>query len=906
MFSKLNLKQKVLGALLLVGIIPFSYIAIKATQTSQTSLEKQAFAQLEAVRDIKKSAIERYYSTIKNQLITTANNLTVVSATTELNSAFQRFSEEAGIESSDLNKQTEQVKKYWQNEFGKEFQKQNNTQFSFDAFNALSEDAIHLQYAFIADNSHPLGSKNKLNKSNDTSSYSQIHNTYHPWFNQFLDKFGYYDIFLVNTSGQVVYSVFKELDYATSLETGPWKDSPLAKSYQKAKTLKEGQVTVTDLALYTPSYQAPAGFAATPINQNGQRVGTLIFQLPLANITAIMSDRSGMGESGETYLVGADQLMRSDSFLDPEYHSVVASYRDPIKGKVNTEASIAAIQGQTNSKIITDYNGNSVLSAYAPLTFGGNQWAIIAEIDESEAFASVISLENLIIISSVVILIIIMVFGWWLANTLATPAIRLTKTMNDVSHSFDFSQRVSVSTQDEIGQAGQAFNSLLIKTADALNEVNLTMSGIAKGQFSQRIQTELVGDLATLKMNVNDSAKSVDNTMQALGEIMTAISNGNFKARMNQSVEGSFRNNVDNAMQSMDTAIAELGHVIHQLSLGDFSARVHSDLQGDLDTLKQNTNQSVEQLETAMDEIIQAIVAQSKGDLTVTVVGQYQGELAKLKDAYNQTKEQLNNVLQQVNNSANMVSTASEEVAAGSMDLNDRTQNQAASLEETAASMEELTATIKHNTDNANTADQLSRDARTQAEQGQVVMQDSITAITDIEASSKKIEEIIGLIDSIAFQTNLLALNAAVEAARAGEHGRGFAVVAGEVRNLAGKSADAAKDIKGLIEATSKSITNGSQKIEQTSESLRNINSAIQKVSDVVSEIAAASHEQKQGIEQVNQAITAIDQTTQQNAALVEETTSAAQSMSHESINLTKAVAGFKLDTAIQKQLSKF
>ncbi|MEA3404246.1 MAG: methyl-accepting chemotaxis protein [Pseudomonadota bacterium] len=896
MFSKLSIKQKIMGAMLLIGIIPFAFIAYEATDSAKTALTEQAFSKLEAARDIKKAALERYFHTVENQLITTATNNTVISAATDFNQVFRSFEQDTLITEQDRGTQKLAVKDYWQNGFGKEYQTQNSTEFQVSSFAQLSTQATSLQYMYIADNKHPLGSKNQLIKSNDASRYSQFHRLYHPWFDQFSNKFGYYDIFLVNNQGEVVYSVFKELDFATSLTQGPWKNSPLADSFKQAQTLKEGEIHITDLKLYTPSYNAPAGFAATPIMQDGQRVATLIFQLPLANITAIMSDRSGMGETGETYLVGADQLMRSDSYLDPENHSVSASYRNPEKGKVNTEASVAAIQGETGSEIITDYNGNSVLSVYTPVNFGENQWAIMVEIDEVEAFEAIYSLQNLTMITAVIILAIIIGLGWWLASSLSSPIVRLTHKMNEVSQNFDFSQQAAISSKDEVGQAAEAFNTLLSKTSGALSDVNQTMNNIAKGHFNSRIDNELVGDLETLKNNVNASAESVDNTMNALNAIMNAISDGDFKARMNKNIEGEFRTNVDHAMQSMDMAISELGHVIHQLSIGDFSARIQTDLRGDLQTLKNNTNQSVEQLETAMNEIIQAIVTMSHGNLTVTVDGQYQGELNKLKEAYNQSKEQLNRVLEQVNSAAKMVNSASQEVASSSMDLNDRTQNQAASLEETAASMEELTSTIKHNTDNANMADELSTAARQQAQSGQVVMQESIHAITEIEASSQKIEEIIGLIDSIAFQTNLLALNAAVEAARAGEHGRGFAVVAGEVRNLAGKSADAAKDIKGLIESTSRSIKNGSEKIEQTSQSLSEINDSIQKVSNVVSEIAGASHEQKQGVEQINQAISSIDQTTQQNAALVEETSASAQTLSQESDKLNRAVSEFTLD----------
>lgn len=730
----------------------------------------------------------------------------------------------------------------------------------------------------------PGGINQAINEKNDEGKN---------FFESYMEEYGYYGLFLIDPKGYIFYSAAKEADYQTNLMDGPYSDSNLADLFREA--MGADGVHVVDFAAYAPSNGDPASFIAKQVHdEHANIIGIVALQIPLDPINRIMQTRSGMGETGETYLVGSDFLMRSDSYLDPTNHSVLASFKNPEKGSVKTEGVRNALAGQTGVKTIIDYNGNPVISAYAPLEMNDLNWVILSEIDVAEAFIPVYEMQQLAVIIAVIIAIVIVIVALMFARSISRPVIALTSSMNEVGTNFDFSKKCSVNSVDEIGQAAHAFNELLDSTKEAINEVNSTMGDIAQGKFNGRITADLKGDLGVLKENVNASADSVEFTMNELGKVMNAISDGNFSARMDEKIPGEFRKRVDQAMNSMDTAVREIGTVITKLSEGEFDGRISANLKGDMDKLKQNVNRSVEQLETGMTEMISAIVSQSQGDLTVQVNGNYQGELKRLKDAFNEGAEKLNSAILKVMNSAQKVSEASQEVASGSSDLNERTQSQAASLEETASAMEELTSTIKNNTDNARQADQLSTNSRNQAQQGQAVMQETIDAIAQISESSQQIQEIISLIDSIAFQTNLLALNAAVEAARAGEHGRGFAVVAGEVRNLAGKSADAAKDIKDLIDRSAQSIKLGSEKIDRTSEVLEEINHSIQQVGSIVSEIAAASEEQQIGVEQVNQAVSQIDQTTQQNAALVEETTAAAESMNDESETLRKTVSSFK------------
>jgi methyl-accepting chemotaxis protein len=286
----------------------------------------------------------------------------------------------------------------------------------------------------------------------------------------------------------------------------------------------------------------------------------------------------------------------------------------------------------------------------------------------------------------------------------------------------------------------------------------------------------------------------------------------------------------------------------------------------------------------------------SRGDLNAKINIKSRDEFGQLAEAFNNMLQHLRETVLEVRAGSEAILSAANEISRGNTDLSQRTEEQASSLEETASSMEEMTTTVKQNADNAAQANKLAENAREQAEKGGGVVGNAVSAMGEINKSSKKIADIISVIDEIAFQTNLLALNAAVEAARAGEQGRGFAVVAGEVRTLAQRSAEAAKEIKVLIQDSVIKVEQGTDLVDKSGKALEEIVISVKRVTDIVSEIAAASQEQSAGIDQVNRAVMQMDEMTQQNSALVEEASAASKSMEHQAYRLKEQIEFFKLE----------
>ncbi|MCG9720476.1 methyl-accepting chemotaxis protein [Shewanella sp. Isolate7] len=349
----------------------------------------------------------------------------------------------------------------------------------------------------------------------------------------------------------------------------------------------------------------------------------------------------------------------------------------------------------------------------------------------------------------------------------------------------------------------------------------------------------------------------------------------------------------------------EIDSIISAASKGDLSLRVGTqDKEGFFLNLSNGLNRLVGIADQVIGDVVNMFDGLAKGDLNRQIQGEYQGQFGKLQADANATASKLTEVLDGINQSANTVTSGAEEIAQGNADLSQRTEEQAASLEETASSMEEMTATVTQSAQNATVANQLAQEANTKAAHGGKVVDQAVTAMEAINESSKRIADIIGVIDEIAFQTNLLALNAAVEAARAGEQGRGFAVVAGEVRNLAQRSAGAAKEIKELIRDSVTKVTDGTQLVNQSGETLEDIVQAVTKVADMISQISIASDQQSAGIQEVNKAISQMDEMTQQNAALVEQVSAAGDAMAEQARNMKAQLGFFQSQTPVHSGMT--
>lgn len=505
--QKFGIKAKLIIALSGFSIIIVSLTGILAYQLSKNALEKQAFDQLTSVRETKKKAITDYFGTIKNQVVTLSNDLTIIESAKIFSQEFEYL--DTSLTEAQKSTYLSSISNYYKDNFIGKLNSNIEGEEAVSKFIPKDNKTIVAQYHYLSNNKENVGEKNGLNNAKDGSGYSAWHEKVHPILNDYLERFGYYDIFIVNTKGDIVYSVFKEVDYATNLLNGPYKSTNFAVAYNRAmKGNSSKDYYVEDFKFYSPSYGAPASFAASPIFDGDKKLGVLVFQMPIDNINSIMTGdnnwkNDGLGNSGETYLVGDDLKMRSASrFLIEDKSGYLEALRTTGLGEstinkishletsiltapVATEASKNAIAGNHGEEIILDYRGIPVLSAYSHLSIEGLNWAILSEIDDEEAFESIYKIRNLILIAGLILTLAAAFFANLFAQMFTKPIITLKNIFQNLAKGV-LPPPVNVVRQDEIGQTNTALNQMV----QSLQQASAFALEIGDGKFDSDFQAK--------------------------------------------------------------------------------------------------------------------------------------------------------------------------------------------------------------------------------------------------------------------------------------------------------------------------------------------------------------------------------------------------------------------------------
>ena len=527
-----NLKKKLLVSFLAVGIIPVIVGAIYSYNKSATALKNEAEHKLHTIRVLKKKNLEGFIQTLKDQIITLSRQESTKDAMTKFALGTKNYVVDHGYEQNSLENGRSKIQNYFKEEFNKEFKKRNGSETDLTQLFKMSSSQIALQMAFIINNPNALGSKHLLNAPDDLGLYNKTHTIYHPNFREYLERFSLYDVFLVDSeNGNIVYSVFKEIDFGTSLMDGPYASSGLGKAFKEANALKDpNAVVVTDYQAYLPSFNFPAMFLAVPIWVDGTKKGVLAFQLNLDRINTIMNERVGSERTLDVYLVGADKLMRTDSSLDKTHHSVEASFRHPDRGSIKLASIDEALKGGEGETTGKDILGNESLVSYGPFDFLGIRWGMVATYDLEEAFAPIYEMRLasllLIFISIVAITLFVVYFSNGLSKTLFGISSEIAKTAQEASSSSteltsassSLSQGAteSAASLEETVASLEELSSMVKLNADHANEANkLSQSSL---EFAGNGEKEILTLIAAMS-ELSKSSSRIQEIISVIDEI---------------------------------------------------------------------------------------------------------------------------------------------------------------------------------------------------------------------------------------------------------------------------------------------------------------------------------------------------------------------------------------------------
>lgn len=735
----MKIKQKVTIATIIVMLVPLLVSTILtnyiASDKSYAALNELSEQRLIALKDTKTEQIEDYFSTINKQLLNLANSGIIAQALDDFSTAAKTYA----IDINQTNIQTlkQSVKYYYNTHFTKRYLELNAEkplESSDVLVNKLDINALALQEKFIVENPAPLGNKDALINSEDGSDYSDHHAKYHPFLKDFLERFEYYDIFLVEaSSGTIVYSVFKELDYATSLIDGPYANSGIGKAFKRALNLgSEEDFALVDFEPYLPSYESPASFIAAPIRVDGKIEGVLIFQMPVGRINEIMTFKQkwkdiGLGQSGEIYIVGPDKLLRSESrrlkeeksaylqelkdtkTLDAKDISLI-DLKDSDLGilPIDNASSSMALAGKKGFNIVRDYRNVGVLTAFAPLNIKGLNWAIIAQIDEAEAFKAANSLSGALWLSGLIILAVAAVTASIIAvkaaGVIATPILQISQFITSVSQELDLTKRMYIKRDDEIGDASNALNNLLQTLQNTMGRVSIASTEIAAAaeetsvitkvtsiavDKQQRETTQVAATMHQMTATVLEVTENTKETSLATNQAEKQVTNGILYMEQMAFTVVELENVTKEAMMSINqlktfsvdisSVLSVINSIAEQTNLLALNAAIEAARAGEhgrgfavvadeVRTLATRTSASVGEISNTIEKLQQG---------SNNAVNKMEKSQSKVEDAVKQvnlTKTSLNSVadvIRQINNMSLQIAAASEQQSAVTNGIND-------------------------------------------------------------------------------------------------------------------------------------------------------------------------------------------------------------------------------------------
>ena len=507
----MKLGLKLIVNFITIGIVTSQIIFWQGYLSTQRTIEKDNFNKLTAIRESKKRQIESYFTTIQNQAIALAGNHMVLQAAQEFHESFLQLD----IKDDNIDLRKRILKNFYTDQFysGSGLIKEKVAALCPDDANRITK-----QYQYIAANPFPIGLKDRLDHGEDVNTYGKAHAKYHPVFRNYIKRFGYYDLFLIDTAGNIIYSVMKEIDYATNLIDGPYRSSNIGEAFEWANTkCIVGQSKIVDFKPYLPSFNFPAAFISTPLYMEEKRIGVLILQLPIKEINSVMTgggkwQQDGLGKSGETYLVGADYTMRSDSrFLieNPEnlktelmkYNvesseiSKIFKFGTTVLLKtVKTSASLDALKGNTNTRIVRDYRNIPVLSSYTPLQIQDLNWVLLSEIDVEEVFEPLKSLKVTSIVFLITISLFIVLYGVFFSRKINTALRQLQQGINTIEKG-DLTHKLEIETKDEFGDLADRFNKMAQTLRSTMASKDELSNEIEQRKSAELEKEKLIGKL---------------------------------------------------------------------------------------------------------------------------------------------------------------------------------------------------------------------------------------------------------------------------------------------------------------------------------------------------------------------------------------------------------------------------